>query len=119
MGCFYTGSDEKWYRDDKKQTNPTPIIPPNPNPLNYKIKSFKKIGNYLIVEVNYPNCTTFEGNKILIYENISLDDLIRQMRIDPHISDKTDIHYPIIRISPNKIKEAISIVNHLNVIEKE
>jgi hypothetical protein len=42
---------------------------PNPDPKNFKIIKTQQIGESLILMVNYPNCTNFEGDKILFYVN--------------------------------------------------
>ena len=39
------------------------FVDKNPNPSEYKIEGSKQIGNNLVVEINYPNCSNFEGKK--------------------------------------------------------
>lgn len=80
----------------------------NPNPFKYKFKRTRRfgkatgLGHYLLIEVNYPNCTNYEGNKILIYEDVKLIDLTRQGSIDPHFSNSKKFHSPIARFVPTK-----------------
>ena len=74
---------------------------PNPNPKNFKILKSEEHGNYLVIEVNYPDCTNYEGNKILVYNNVELTDLvIKQGSIDPHFSENPNFYSPIARFEP-------------------
>lgn len=60
----------------------------NPNPFVFTIlKKFQR-GNIFLLEVKYPNCTNFEGHKIIV---ISLEDYnkaIESKKLDPHFSDE-------------------------------
>lgn len=73
---------------------------PNPDPYNYVIKNDYQHGEYLIVLVNYPDCTNYEGNKVLVYKGIYLRDLVAQRSIDPHFSNSKSKHSPIARFVP-------------------
>lgn len=73
---------------------------PNPDPKNFKIVKFDQIKNYLVVMVNYPDCTNYEGNKILIYYGCTMKDLLKQGTIDPHFSENQDFLSPIARFEP-------------------
>ena len=42
-----------------------------PQPRRFNIIDTLSIGKYLIVTINYPDCKNYEGNKILVYENIN------------------------------------------------
>ena len=78
---------------------------PNPNPKNFKIVKKERINKFLIVEINYPDCTNFEGNKILVYKDIEVLDLLSQgelVGLDPHFSDNQKYHSPIARFIPNQ-----------------
>lgn len=66
----------------------------------YRIIKSKKMENFLILFINYPNCTNFEGNKILVYINCTIDDLYAQKFIDPHFSDNKNYISPIARFIP-------------------
>jgi hypothetical protein len=79
----------------------------NPDPYNFEVKDIKKIGNYLWVLMNYPNCTEYNGDKILIYKDISLDRFIKLTRIDPHFRDS--IYSPIARFKPDKRGKILSL----------
>lgn len=45
--------------------------PGNPNPDNYQLIKVQEDGEWLIVKIKYPDCTNFEGAKILIFKNPS------------------------------------------------
>jgi len=78
MGCnpFFRGSD---------------FIPPsvlmqnsvNPDPSSFKVKKFYKFNGLFVSLVNYPNCTTFEGNKILVTNY----DVREKIKLDPHFDN--------------------------------
>lgn len=85
--------------------NPTPQLVnhkplPNPDPNNWKLKRQYELGEWLVVEILYPDCTNYEGRKILVYRGVSLGELIDQRTIDPHFSDNKDFHSPIARFVP-------------------
>lgn len=77
---------------------PQPL--PNPNPKNWQILKYREWKGYLIVEMQYPDCTNYEGKKILVYENTRLEDLKAQKLIDPHFSTNKKFRSPIARFEP-------------------
>lgn len=74
---------------------------PNPDPNRYSIKRVQKEGDFLIIKINYPDCSTFEGNKILVYKGCTIVNLVEQGKIDPHFSDNKDFLSPIARFRPD------------------
>ena len=72
----------------------------NPDPKNFKITKARVFGDFLVIKVNYPNCKNYEGNKILVYKNVSLERLFLQGSIDPHFSDNKKMKSPIARFEP-------------------
>lgn len=74
--------------------------PPNPDPLNYRIIRSEQIGRFLLVKIKYLDCINFEGEKILLYEGITIDNLLKQRYIDPHFSDSKEHLHPIARFIP-------------------
>lgn len=79
------------------------IIPelPNPNPVNYRIiRSNLSDKGHLVVEILYPDCTNYEGRKILLYLNCTLEKLQAQGSIDPHFSDNPNFRSPFARFVP-------------------
>ena len=73
---------------------------PNPDPSNYIVKRYKALDGHLLIEINYPDCTNYEGNKILLYKNTTLIDLINQKHLDPHFSENKSFRSPIARFEP-------------------
>ena len=73
---------------------------PNPNPKEFTIGSSITIGRFLVLTVLYKGVTTFEGKKILVFENTSSGDLIKQGSIDPHFSENKRYKSPIARFLP-------------------
>jgi hypothetical protein len=73
---------------------------PNPNPKNFKIVKAVKVKKFLLLLVNYPDCTNYEGNKILVYKNTTLKDIDKQKSLDPHFSNNCRFISPIARFEP-------------------
>lgn len=72
----------------------------NPNPSNYTILSSKEKDGHLILMLSYPDCTNYEGKKILVFENCTLADIKKQRLIDPHFSTTKGYYSPIARFEP-------------------
>jgi hypothetical protein len=80
--------------------NRTPAPLPNPDPANFRIVRVEVIGRFLVAGIHYPNCTNFEGSKILVFENMTEAQLRALTSIDPHFSERS--FSPIARFSPTK-----------------
>ena len=98
MGFRWFSSSSKL--DDPQQNQRIPCFDANPDPDNYQIVRHEQIGDYLLVKILYPNCTNYEGNKILVFKGIDINALRKQRQIDPHFSDKGIYHHPIARFIP-------------------
>jgi hypothetical protein len=87
---------------DRKPERVTEYVTlPNPDPSNYKILEWMSYANgYLIVKIKYPDCTNYEGKKILVFKNCSLTDLKKQRKIDPHFSKNKKMFSPVARFEP-------------------
>jgi hypothetical protein len=72
---------------------------PNPNPRNFKITDITSVGKYVIAKVHYPDCTNFEGNKILVFYNTTVGEVMRQGVLDPHFCEERHLS-PIARFVP-------------------
>jgi len=88
--------EEKPCRCKSKQ-NPDP---PMPDPDNYAILNHEQHGAFLIILVQYYGCSNYEGKKILLYVDCTLEQLRSQKSIDPHFSSNTSYHSPIARFEP-------------------
>jgi hypothetical protein len=81
--------------------NSAPYQPPNPNPHNFEVKFLHKVNGYSIMYVNYPDCTNYEGNKILVYDKgFDVNILLAVKRVDPHFFSHKDS--PIARFEPTE-----------------
>lgn len=72
----------------------------HPNPSRYRITLVKEVGGFLIMKINYPDCTNYEGNKILVFHGVTLIDLMYQRDIDPHFFNDPNLKSPIARFAP-------------------
>ena len=79
---------------------------PNPRPDNYTIiewMEFRESGAlFLLIMIKYNDCTNYEGVKILVFENCSYEELMKQKLIDPHFSEDKSFHSPIARFDPSE-----------------
>lgn len=78
MGCSIGGkiSSSNSYKENPK----------NPNPFLYEIVKAKQLGDLIIAQIKYIGCTNFEGNKILVFQGISLYEFKKLVEIDPHFA---------------------------------
>lgn len=62
-----------------------------PNPTGYEIADVTRVRDHLVMKVLYPNCIkcAYEGNKIMVFLNVSEADALRWRRIDPHFRAPT------------------------------
>ena len=60
--------------------------PPTPNPDQYEVVDAVRVGNHLVLKVLYPSCQkcSYEGNKVLVFLNVTEKEVIRWRKIDPH-----------------------------------
>ena len=77
-----------------------------PDPTVFSILDFKQVGHLLLVKVRYPQATNYEGVKILLYRNTTIQELIAQgarCGIDPHFSESKDFKSPFARFEPTEL----------------
>lgn len=79
----------------------------NPDPKNFKIIKEEKINDLTIVEVVYPDCTNFEGKKLMAYRNDDWAIFKRYLfnkkeGLDPHFCNKEDTISPVARFIPTE-----------------
>ena len=73
---------------------------PNPDPKNFKILRYQHVNGNLVIEVKYPDCTNYEGRKIMVYKNTTVDILKIQGSIDPHFCNNSRMRSPFLRTEP-------------------
>lgn len=59
----------------------------NPDPKNFKITKIREFDKSLVLQVNYPDATNYEGDKILVFRGIGLSRIAMQKELDPHFTD--------------------------------
>lgn len=89
------------FADSGADRTPTPT-PPNPDPSNYKIMNHLQYGENLLIKVKYIGCTNYEGLKVLLFKDTTLEQLKSQGRIDPHFSYNKEYKSPIARFEPTR-----------------
>lgn len=75
---------------------------PAPNPANFRIVRQALIeGRGLVMEVHYPDCTNYEGRKVLLYvckSHRRYDEITLSRTLDPHFSKS--VPSPVARFEP-------------------
>ena len=97
MGCSFQKLSVSSYSQDNASSVYESV---NPNPRNYVILRSLELNGHLLVTVKYPDCINFEGHKILLFQDLTLDQLKLQKIIDPHFSDNKKFHSPFARFEP-------------------
>lgn len=101
------GIGPKWSSDKTYSTKPVPTG--NPDPKNFEIKRSVGIGNYTVLEVNYPGCTNYEGNKILLVDG--KESLMHKLnRLDPHFTEDPTAFFLFARFEPTEKGWAMAVV---------
>ena len=77
-----------------------PPAAPMPSASNWKVVQAEEIKNFLLLRLNYPDCKNYEGNKILVFRDIKLIDLVNRRLIDPHFFPSGKYKSPIARFEP-------------------
>ncbi len=83
---------------------------PNPNPHRFEIVDAELINGHTLLYVRYPNCTTFNGMKLLLLRGFN----IYFTKLDPHFLN--DPKHPVVaRFIPNEdgYKMAVAAANSL------
>jgi len=89
-------------------SSPYAVSNSNPDPNNFRVLEEKAVGDYLMLLVNYPNCTNFEGDKILVFKSFSsAKELLRftDNKLDPHFARGQTA--PIARFPPTENGKAM------------
>ena len=73
----------------------------NPNPTRFTIWQVQGVSRFTIVRVTYPDCHNFEGEKILVFEGVSVKAVHALRTLDPHFCDGTHVS-PVARFVPTK-----------------
>jgi hypothetical protein len=58
---------------------------PNPDPRRFSVKEEFVVGNAVVARLHYPDCTTYGGEKVLVYDDRrAFDELKLSGVVDPH-----------------------------------
>jgi hypothetical protein len=74
---------------------------PIPDPRNYEILDTITHGYFLILVVKYPECTNYEGKKVLMFYAVGQEELEKRGQLDPHFTNS--MYSPIARFVPTNI----------------
>lgn len=74
------------------------INPLNPNPKNFEFIKVEQFCGHVVAKIKYPNCTNYEGNKILVFKNKTKEEILNLTEIDPHFNK--DEYAPFARLEP-------------------
>lgn len=102
---FSSCSDGSYMETETARITPTAVRERkvaigNPDPANFKIIKCRKIRRFVIIWVNYPDSKNYEGNKILLFEGISLKRIREIKLLDPHFCDSKEHLSPVARFVP-------------------
>ena len=72
--------------------HPAPELPPTPDSERYQIIAAEVVGPHMVLKVKYPSCEkcSYEGIKVMVYENVTPTNVILWSRIDPHFKDPNE-----------------------------
>lgn len=73
----------------------------NPNKYRYNILRTEIVGQIVVVEIHYPDCFTWSGRKVCVYDNAQKFKALHATGcIDPHFLENS--YSPIARFEPSK-----------------
>ena len=101
------------FSEDKRKA----ISDKNPDPSKFNIITWVPVDTYLVVCIEYPNCDNYEGKKVLVYEDLTIEQLRRFDTIDPHFSDSKRFKSPIARFVPTTTGMDMAVKFCLAMIE--
>lgn len=73
---------------------------PNPNPDRFVIFGAEQIGNNVVAQIRYLDCTNFEGFKVCVYRGATCKEIHDVKKLDPHFS--THGLAPFARFTPTE-----------------
>lgn len=65
------------------------LLSRTPDPEVFEVIRVEKICDLLVMEVQYTSCTkcSFDAKKIMVFDNVKLEDVIPWRNIDPHFRE--------------------------------
>lgn len=103
MGVIDLFNSSSFDSSEDSKDNKISISNSIPDPKKYRILREKRINDFLIIKINYTDCINYEGNKILVFKNCKILDLVQQEHgIDPHFSENEKLLSPVARFRPDE-----------------
>jgi hypothetical protein len=79
---------------------PGQVVRGMPDPAHFMILRGEQVSEWVILEIVYPDCTNYEGRKILVYRGAELSKLWMQKNLDPHFCNHAGCTSPFARFEP-------------------
>ncbi|AXQ69257.1 hypothetical protein HOU02_gp468 [Caulobacter phage CcrBL9] len=78
------------------------LTPGDPDPVKWKLIREQRSGRGLVLEIDYPGCTNYEGRKVLVFQAYSLDEITKKNKgwLDPHFLNDPKLISPVARFEP-------------------
>lgn len=73
----------------------------SPNPWKFTIHEIWQYKHATVAIIDYPNCTNFEGSKVIVFRGQQRDALLKAEQIDPHFYQKSTTLSIIARFRPD------------------
>lgn len=66
-----------------------------PDAERFEILDMMRVGAHVVLKVKYPNCSqcSYEGTKIMVFLDVSENQIVRWRKIDPHFRE-TRVNIP-------------------------
>jgi hypothetical protein len=55
-----------------------------------------------VLKARYPDCTNYEGLKVLLFKNTTIEEVYRQKHLDPHFTNNRNVIAPFARFEPTR-----------------
>lgn len=91
----------KQYFSSRKEQPTVQPTDQNPDPRNFKVEQVFVVGPHIVAVIRYPNCTNYEGLKVMLFKNLPLDQFSNLKWIDPHFCDGKHVS-PFARFEPTQ-----------------
>jgi hypothetical protein len=81
--------ENREYREKQRMKEQEELYARTPDVEKYEIEDFTRVGPHVVLKVRYPNCSkcAYEGNKVMVFLNVTEAEMLRWRRIDPHFRD--------------------------------
>ena len=108
----------KLFKDSQLRLDTGTPVAGDPSPTNFKVLKHQFVGGNTVAVVEYPNCTNFEGKKVLVW--LGRQPVDTWTHLDPHFNNPSkDSHTPFARFRPTAegIRAAVLLAESLGANE--